>query len=471
MMESSIMSNKSNRTNRTNSAQHTPGASQITIDEKQTKMDLISHNIKMLGKLVLKRSFWFHKAMDEIEKFRNMSEEEQRARQFIQLEKTLRSAAKTKYYSSIFDSLPKFDNPFEWLKTIPYLDKQILRKNPGDFVVNSSFTVPAHTSGTTGTPLKLRRDILSIAREQANFFSWYNTAGWKSDNEMIELRGDMVIPINRLEPPYGIRDYVFKKNILSSYHLSDKTIPWYINKIKKTGAEYVSAYPSSAFVIADFMRRNNILPLNLKAVFLASETIFPQQKEIIEKYIGHVLGQYGNAERVAWMTTCSAGCYHENINYGYTEYIPLGDNSYEIVATGFINNSMPLLRYRTGDIAVDPFGRQHRCECGKSGPGCRKIIGRIDDLFITSDGRKIGRLDHVFKGVNNIIAAQIIQYNPGRAEIKIVRESSYTEKDEKYILENFHLRVGENVVVNFNYVDNIPRTHNGKFRSVISMNP
>ena len=432
-------------------------------------MSTISHNIKMLVKLAIKRSFWFHKAMNEIEKFDSMNLGEQRSRQLDLLEKTLIAASKTKYYSDLFKSLPKFDNPVEWLKTIPYLDKDVLRKNPGDFVADSAFTISAYTSGTTGTPLKLRRNILSIAREQANFFSWYNKAGWKSDNEMVELRGNMVVPANRREPPYGIRDYVFKKNILSSYHLSDKTIPWYINKIKNSGAKFISAYPSSAFIIADFMRKNNITPLNLNAVFLASETIFQHQKDVIEKFLGTVYGQYGNAERVSWMTTCSAGCYHENINYGYTEYIPIGDNNYEIVATGFINNSMPLLRYKTGDIAVDPFGRQHRCSCGKNGPGCREIIGRIDDLFITSDGRKIGRLDHVFKGVNNIIAAQIIQHSPEMTEIKIVRNNSYSKNDEELILENFLLRVGGNVNVKFNYVDSIPRTGNGKFRSVISL--
>ncbi len=423
----------------------------------------------MLVKLLVKRSFWFHNAMKDIEKFKNMTPYEQRARQLDLLSNTLRSAGKTKYYSSLFASLPHFDNPVEWLKTIPYLDKETLRKNPGDFVVNSLLSIPAYTSGTTGTPLKLQRDIPSIAREQAFFFSWYKSAGWESDNEMIELRGNIVVPIHRSLPPFGIRDFIFKKNILSSYHLSDKTIPWYIEKIIKSRAKFMSAYPSSAFVIADFMKRNNIPSLKLNAVFLASETLFANQKYLIEKFIGPVFAHYGNAERNAWMTTCSAGCYHENVDYGFTEYVPLGDNTYEIVATGFINNNMPLLRYRTGDIAVDPFGRQHRCECGKSGPGCRKIIGRIDDLFVTSDGRKIGRLDHVFKNVDNIIAAQIIQHSTKQSEIKIVKNDAYSQNDEKLILENFLIRVGGNVTVDFNYVKSIPRTNNGKFRSVVSL--
>jgi len=432
-------------------------------------MSLISHNIKMLAKLAIKRSFWFHKTMKEIKKFNNMSLCEQRARQLHLLEKTLLAAGNTNFYSSLFGSMPKFDNPVEWLKTIPYLDKNTLRNNPQDFIANTSFSIKAHTSGTTGTPLKLRRNLQSIAREQAYFFSWFQSAGWESDDEMIELRGNMVVPANRTNPPYGIRDYIFKKNILSSYHLSDDTIPWYIDKIKKSNAKFISAYPSSAFVIADFMRKNQLNPLNLNAVFLASESISSHQKNVIEKFLAPVFGHYGNAERVAWMTTCSAGCYHENLNYGFTEYIPLGENTYEIVATGFINKSMPILRYRTGDIAVDPFGRQHRCECGKNGPGCRKIIGRIDDLFITANGRKIGRLDHVFKNINNISAAQIIQHDINSTEIKIVRNDSFSVNDENLILENFLLRVGDNVDVKFNYVNSIPRTNNGKFRSVVSL--
>jgi len=430
---------------------------------------MLAHNLKMLFKLVTKRSFWFHKSMSEIEKFRALENCEQRAKQLILLEKTLRAAAKTKFYSDIFATIPKFDNPVEWLKSIPYLDKETLRKSPKDFIANSSFTLPAHTSGTTGTPLKLRRDIPSIAREQAGFFSWYHSAGWEPDDEMIELRGDMVVAAGRAEPPFGIRDFIFKKWILSSYHLSDKNIPWYIDKIRRTGAKFLNAYPSSAYVIAEFLKRKNLTPLNLKAVFLASETVFDFQKNIIEKFIGPVHAQYGNAERVCWMTTCPKGNYHEDLSYGFTEYIPLGDNKFEIVATGFINKSMPLLRYRTGDIAEAPFDDREKCDCGSAGAGCRKIIGRIDDLFITPDGKKIGRLDHVFKGIDNVIAAQIIQKTLDETEIKIIKNNFFSKNDENLILNNFKNRVGKKINISFNYVDEIPRTKNGKFRAVINL--
>jgi len=432
-------------------------------------MGFISYNAKMMLRLALKRTPLFHRSMVKLEKFRAMEPYEQRAHQLELLENTLAAAAWTKHYASNFASNRKYDSPVEQLKTIPYLTKEALRRSPRDFVVNAFPGIPAHTSGTTGTPLKLRRDLSCVAHEEAAFFSWRHSAGWTPEDMMIVLRGDMVVPASGVNPPFGIRDFVFNRHVLSSYHLSDRAMPWYVARIRDSGARFISAYPSSAFVLADYLRRKGERPLGMKAVFLASETIFDHQKELIQSYMGPVFGQYGNAERVCWMTTCTAGRYHEDVSYGFTEYVPLGDGMYEIVATGFINRSMPLLRYRTGDIAIEPFGRQDRCPCGRAGPGCKEIIGRLDDLLVTPDGRRIGRLDHVFKGVENVVAAQIVQRAPDQVEIKVVRDRGYGPADEDLIGSNFTARVGGEVAVTFKYVEDIPRTKNGKFRAVVSV--
>jgi len=426
------------------------------------------YNLKKLPKLLLRRSYLFNKSMSEIVRFNKLDPEEQRSRQLELLENILASAALTEYYKPFLNDTNLKDNPVALLKTLTYLEKEILRTRPRSFLATQALTVPAHTSGTTGTPLKLKRDFPSIAREAAGFFFWFQSAGRSPEDLLIELRGDMVVPASRSIPPFGIRDRIFNRYVLSSYHLSDKNIPWYIEQIKNSGAKFIYAYPSSAFLIADFLKRTNRTPLKLKAVFLASETVFKHQKNIIEKFIGPVFAHYGNAERCCWMTSCSAGNYHEDIGYSFTEYAPLENGMYEIISTGFINHCMPLLRYKTGDIAIEPFGLHERCECGRPGPGCKDIIGRQDDLFITPDGKKIGRLDHVFKDVDNIIAAQILQHSLQKTEVKIIRTEKYSENDESKVRNNFISRIGTGVSIEFNYVENIPRTENGKFRAVIS---
>ena len=141
---------------------------------------------------------------------------------------------------------------------------------------------------------------------------------------------------------------------------------------------------------------------------------------------------------------------------------------YEIVSTSFINKAMPLLRYRTGDLAIEPFGWDETCACGRRGPGCKQIVGRIDDLFITPDRRRIGRLDHVFKDINNVIAAQIVQHSLANTEIILVSGPQYSSDDESAIRRQFVERVGTDIELVFTYTDTIPRTTNGKFRAVVS---
>ena len=432
----------------------------------------IKYNIKMLLRTPFKRGPLFHNQLQTLLKYRELDVQARQFQQMDYLNQIINYAEKTSYYKELLLDSKQFNNPIDRLKTIPLLEKETLRTSYKKFCRNIFPTFSSYTSGTTGTPLILKRNLFGVAREEAGFFSWFCSAGWKPNLEMIVLRGDLVTPAWKTEPPFGIYDIIGNRIVLSSFHLADRTIPWYLNIFKKTNAKFLNAYPSSAYILADFIRRNkdiaNIAPLKLKAVFLASESVYDYQKEIINEFLGPVHSHYGSAERCTWMTTCSAGCYHEDTSYGYVEYMPLYDNMYEIVATGFTNNNMPLLRYRTGDIAIEPFGWHDNCECGRPGPGCKTIIGRIDDLFITETGHKIGRLDHIFKNVQNIIAAQIIQHSLTDVEFIIVKATGYTNDIEQQLLSNFYKYVPNAPIPRFSYVSNIPANFNGKFRAVIS---
>src|SRR5690606_38406780 len=95
----------------------------------------------------------------------------------------------------------------------------------------------------------------------------------------------------------------------------------------------------------------------------------------------------------------------------------------EILATGFANRAMPLLRYRTGDVATLRQGAH--CPCGRARPLIEGIDGRIEDYVVTPDGRRIGRLDHVFKDARFIQEAQIRQTAPDRLRILVVAPAGF----------------------------------------------
>ena len=94
--------------------------------------------------------------------------------------------------------------------------------------------------------------------------------------------------------------------------------------------------------------------------------------------------------------------------YGKSEFVPT-ENGLEVVATSFYNYTMPLLRYATGDYIDGEINDTGDCKCGSSWPYALGIKGRSDDYVILKDGRQIGRLDVVFKEIDNLIECQLEQ--------------------------------------------------------------
>jgi hypothetical protein len=72
----------------------------------------------------------------------------------------------------------------------------------------------------------------------------------------------------------------------------------------------------------------------------------------------------------------------------------------------------------------------------------------------------------VFKGVENIREAQVVQEKLDLFTIRLVPANNFEGYDVKKIKENMRLHVGE-VKVDVRLVDKIDRTTSGKFRAVI----
>ena len=131
----------------------------------------------------------------------------------------------------------------------------------------------------------------------------------------------------------------------------------------------------------------------------------------------------------------------------------------EVVGTTLNNFAMPLLRYRTKDIAT--------CIETKDGRMIQSLDGRKEDYIQLKDGRKIGRLDHIFKDMVHVKEAQIYQKNNNEIDIRIVKGKGYSEKDERQLMREASLRLTD-VMLNIVYVDRVARSKGGKLRFVIS---
>jgi phenylacetate-CoA ligase len=96
------------------------------------------------------------------------------------------------------------------------------------------------------------------------------------------------------------------------------------------------------------------------------------------------------------------------------------------------------------------------------------VTGRVEDIIVTPEGRHVGRLDHVFKDSSNVREAQLLQETPDTLVVRIVRREDYGPEDTERVTQYLRERLGDRIRFEFQFVDQIPRGANGKFRFVIS---
>lgn len=364
----------------------------------------------------------------------------------------------------------------EILAGIPILSKEVVKNRPDDFVSSETEKDKLnviYTSGSTGTPLKIYTTPDTLQLNYAYFTRTLDWAGCALREKSITFAGRTIVPTEQKEPPYWRVNPIMNNTLFSSYHISDKTLNSYIRKIENIMPVFIDSYPSAIYTIANYIERNNVEHrINPKAIITSSETLLDHHREIVERVFNcKIFDQYGNAEMAAFISQCELGNYHVNADYGIVEVIDdtgspvaVGEPG-NLICTGFVNRTMPLIRYRIGDsICMD----NNKCDCGRSMPVVKTLLGRTDDIIKTADGRLIGRLDPIFKGLSGIKETQIVQTTINNIELHIVKDFDYKDEILKTLITQLKSRIGNDIEIEVVFLNSIKRTKAGKFKSVVS---
>jgi phenylacetate-CoA ligase len=379
-----------------------------------------------------------------------------------------RAATRVPYYRQYWENQRRAGNTASWgvLENWPLLEKETVRCNPHAFLADDCdrrHMFKEQTSGTTGTPLEIWRSRHTIATLYAiasvRTRSW---AGIPLDVPWGRLGGQLVIPVQQRKPPFWVWNGAMRQLYMSSYHLAQDLIPYYLDALVDRRIVYLSGYPSAIHALAQQAIRTGRRDIKLAAVFTNAEPLYADQRRTISAaFHCPVRETYGMAETVAAASECSAGRLHLWPESGVVEVQPDG----ELVCTGLLNSDMILIRYRVGDRGR-VGAETTRCACGRSLPVLTALEGRADDLLITRDGRAAGPLDPVFDGISTIREAQIVQEQLDLVRVRVATAPGFSEVHERTITHGVRERLGE-VRVIVDRVDAVPRTSNGKLRAVI----
>lgn len=386
----------------------------------------------------------------------------------------LRALTQVPHYAAQAGRLGLTAQP-EGLSQWPILEKATLRSHANALLAGDARRglVRVSTSGTTGTPVTVQR---SPATERL----WYamfearvrNRFGVRWNDRWAIMSGRVVVPYNRTRPPFWVMNWPMRQLYLSVYHLADRFGQSYVDALLRFRPTHLLGYPSALHLLARFLLDSGRPVPPLRAIITNAEPLFPHQRGTIEQaFQCPVVETYGMTEMAGMASGCSAGRLHLWPDFAVVELLdesgdPVAPGDVgQVVGTSLLNHDQPLVRYRTGDLAV-AAPPQFRCPCGSATPVLERVEGRSVDTLVTLDGRRVGAADTFVDLEMNVKETQLVQEGPGRFLIRYVPADGAPPSLER-VSRALRARVGE-CTVRLEPVERIARTSGGKMRSVIA---
>jgi phenylacetate-coenzyme A ligase PaaK-like adenylate-forming protein len=350
----------------------------------------------------------------------------------------------------------------EDFRKYPVLTRETVRSNAGKFVsrLAGEDCIRVGTTGTTGASLGVAYSESVARRNWAFHMRRWAWAGVRPRTPRITFFGSRVVPIDRKVPPFWTRNLSERQTLASIFHLSESNAPDYIQFLRHNTGMVLEGFPSVLAILADFIRKTKS-PIPMRVVFTDGEPLYPRLRETIEEaFSARVFDLYGNTELCGLIHQCEAGRMHAAPDYAFLEILDennlpvrTGDEGY-FVWTGFVNDTMPLVRYRIGDRGCR--AQTDSCDCGRAFPVVVPTITRDSDQLHCPDGRIFSprALNQALKGARALRFCQILHEQPGHVVIRGVASDAGAYDDVMMIRANLQKILGPTISVSAMLADN-----------------
>jgi phenylacetate-CoA ligase len=359
---------------------------------------------------------------------------------------------------------------------LPLLEKEPIRANARAFVREDIRARPQfsyHTSGSTGTPIRTIwkiseiRNSLALREVRSN-----RVAGVSFRMPRATFSGRMAEPDPASKGPFHRYNAAERQVYLSPFHLRPDTARQYVAALAKHGVEWMTGYAVSYYLLAEMILEQRLAVPKLRAIITTSEKLTRAMREVMEKaYRTRVYEEYSTVESALFASECGHGRLHLSPDVAVVEILrPDGTaceagEPGEVVATSLIRDYQIFVRYRLGDVAC---WDAEACPCGSSMPVIQEVLGRLEDVVVGPDGRRLVRFHGIFVDQPHIREGQIIQERLDRICVKVVPAAGFGDSDVADVIRRVQSRLGTAVAVEVESVAAIPRSSRGKFQAVIS---
>jgi len=368
------------------------------------------------------------------------------------------------------------------LAGFPFLEKESLK---ADICAYTSRDMPArarlvsHTGGSTSIPMKFYLEkVISRSRAFAYNQVFDAMTGIGPKDLMYALRGRTVPGSGSFDSAIWMYDPIKRYVHLSSDHLEPQYMAQYVAAMRRWKCRFIQAFPSAIVPLARWLKGNPApdVTARIESIQLFSENAYPHQTDLLrEVFDCDVYIEYGQSERVVKaVTLANEHRCHFWPTYGRAELIGFDGNPVttpgelgEIVGTAFDNRVMPLIRYRTGDMAVLSATKSELF------PGTLvvdRIEGRLQEFLVCRDDRLVSIATIGAAHFDELAAAERMQFEqtePGRAVLKVMTPNELPDEVKQRLARGLLEKTQGGLTVEIVRVDEVARTMAGKHRLLL----
>jgi phenylacetate-CoA ligase len=420
----------------------------------------------------------------DLRKSQYLSRENIQEYQIEKLKKLIAYAyAHVPYYKEKMDAAgirPNDIKSLDDLTKLPILDKSDIRKNLHFDLMAEGFDRKKMrkitTSGSTGEPLIVYVDKNQLEYRFANTLRNMEWTGWRFGDRQLRLWHQTMGMTKRQAFKERLDGLISRRIFFPAFELNEAMILKYLEFIKKKKPVLLDGYAECFNLLARYLEtRIAEQGISPKAIISSAQTLPARSREIIERtFHTKVYDKYGAREFSAIAHQCEErGGYHINAESYIVEVVRDGKHVDagevgEIIVTDLNNRCVPLIRYRIGDIAISS---DKLCPCGRGLPLIEGIQGRIQSIIVGTNGIYLPGtfFAHFIKDYEYAITSfQVIQEKLGSITLKIVKGLRFSQEVLDKILQILKAKLGEDMIIDVEYVSNIPLGKTGKRQHSIS---
>ncbi|HEV2349345.1 MAG TPA: hypothetical protein VG028_05795 [Terriglobia bacterium] len=402
--------------------------------------------------------------------------------QWQRLQNTIRTAfERCPYYAESFGKAGFRPEDFREtgdLSRLPILTKDDIRNNQAGLLargVPPESYLDNYTGGSTGSPISFKVTKRRWASRKAMTLRHDLWSGWKLGNLMGVLWGH---PDEQGDKStWGrLRNHLLYREVtLNTFDVRQANFEKFVRELHEKKVRHLLAYSRSLLMFAQYVSEQKVALPHFEAAITTAECLGPAERAFIEQALHcRTFDRYGCREFSVIGSECEA---HDGMHLAaetmVIEFV-VGDRPArpgevgEILVTDLIEEAMPFVRYKIGDMGTPLEGL---CACGRGLPRMQMIAGRVTDFIHTPDNKWLSGIainTYLISQLPGVRQAQILQEKCDHLFFKLVSNGPRSGEAENYLKEHVPKMFGERMNHSVEWVESLKPEPSGKIRVTIS---